>query len=144
MAHTRLPSGHHGAQGGRKAYWDQVWSEQVWLPWVRDRVRLEVRDGRDPSCLLLRRNPERERANNCEERRVHGQLGLGDPLLRQRRRAQSGNRHCLLSQHHSWEEKREPGLLTLKPQADFNLMERVFGLRFFMWTFFKSLLNWLQ
>ena len=60
-------------------------------------------------------------------------------MLRQRR-AQSGNGIAFCHSVTAGRRRREPGLLTLKPQADFNLMERVFWFKiFYVDHFFLSL-----
>ena len=58
---------------------------------ARDRVGAggQGRGETPPASFREKTLSERE-ANDHEERRIHGQLGLGEPLLRQRR-AQRGN-----------------------------------------------------
>ena len=64
MAHSRLPSGHHGALGvgGKASGTKSGWSKCGDLECTRQSRGWRSGMGRDPSCLLLRKNPERERS----------------------------------------------------------------------------------
>ena len=141
MAHTSLPSGHHGALGvGGKASGTKSGRSKCGdLECTRQSRGWRSGTGRDPSCLLLRKNPERERSERPR--------GEEDSRTAGARRASAETEkgperewHCLLSHSVTAGRRREPGLLTLNPQADFNLMERVFWFKiFYADHFFLSL-----